>query len=43
MENLKTKPFCLDDVFNGKQVVTRSGLRVRLLHVKEDSSPAPLF
>lgn len=41
MENLK--PFCLDDVFSGKQVVTRGGLKVKIVHMKEDDSQFPLL
>lgn len=43
MENLKTKPFCLDDVFSGKQIVTRGGLKVKIIHMKEDNSQTPLL
>ena len=43
MENLKTKPFCLDDVFSGKQIVTRGGLKVKIVHMKEDNSQRPLL
>lgn len=41
MENLK--PFCLDDVFSGKQIVTRGGLKVKIVHMKEDNSQTPLL
>lgn len=43
MENVKTRPFCLDDVFNGKQVITRGGLKVKIVHMKEDNSQTPLL
>ena len=43
MENVKTRPFCLDDVFNGKQIITRGGLRVKIVHMKEDNSQTPLL